>query len=209
MKDSELDQILKSAPVPDRPQAYWDQFSARVLATVQWLQSRQPAEAALPDGEPFDLRPRLRFATVSLALAAILLLLGSALLILPARRHPITNSQLATARKYFREIEALFPNQVRAIVFDRQGPHLALAERADVPASAPLFLRICVDNGCRDYLTFSGQEIQLDGQTLTVLADAHGGIILAGSQFVWSSTARIGDSGDLRIEARNLGLTAM
>jgi hypothetical protein len=209
MKNSELDQILKSAPVPNRSQAYWDQFSARVLARAHGLQSRQLAGAARPGGEAFDLRPGLRFASVSLALAAIILLLGLALLILPGRRHPITNSQLATARKYFQEIEALFPNQVRAIVFDRQGPHLALAAWADVPVSSPLYLRICGANGCKDYLTFSGQEIQLDGQTLTVLSDARGGVILAGNQFIWSSAGRIGDGGDLRIEVRNLGLTAM
>jgi hypothetical protein len=209
MKDSELDQLLKSAPVPDRPQAYWDRFSALVLAKAHWLQTQTPAGAARPRGQPFGLRPRLRFAALSLAFAVIVLLLGLALLLLPARRHPITNSQLATARKYFQEIETLFPNQVQAIVFDQQGPHLALAERADVPASSPLYLRICGAGGCKDYLTFSGQEIQVDGEQITVLADARGGIILTGNQFVWSSRGEMHDDKALKIEARNLGLTAM
>jgi hypothetical protein len=179
------------------------------MTKAHWLQTQTPAVAARPRGQPFGLRPRHRFAALGLAFAVIVLLLGLALHLLAARRHPITNSQLAAARKYFQEIESLFPNQLQAIIFDQQGPHLALAERADVPASSPLYLRICGAGGCKDYLTFSGQEIQLDGQTLTVLSDARGGIILAGNQFVWSSTVQTPTDSQLKIEARNLGLTAM
>ncbi len=54
MKNSELDQILKSAPVPDRPGAYWDQFPRRVMAKTDRLRTRADAETNQP---PDDLRP--------------------------------------------------------------------------------------------------------------------------------------------------------
>jgi len=53
-------------------------------------------------------------------------------------------------------------------------------------------------------VTFSGQEIQVAGQEITVLSDASGGIILEGNQFVWSSTSRIYASSNLKIEAKPL-----
>ncbi len=209
MKDPELDQLLKSAPVPDRPQAYWDEFFRRVVTKAHGLQTQTPAGADGRAPDPFRLRFRLRFAAVGLGLTVLFLLVLFALNFRQARRQPITDSQLAAARKYLQEIETLFPNQVQAIAFDQEGSRLTLAERADVPVSSPLYLRICGASGCKDYLTFSGQEIQLDGQKVTVLAEARGGIILAGNQFVWSSAARIGPGRDLKVEARNLGLTAM
>jgi hypothetical protein len=58
-------------------------------------------------------------------------------------------------------------------------------------------------------VTFSGQEIQVDGQTITVLADARGGIILTGNQFVWSNTERIDAGNPLKIEAKNLSPAAL
>ena len=48
---------------------------------------------------------------------------------------------------------------------------------------------------------FNGQEIQIAGQKLTMLSDAHGGIILTGNEFVWSS--------DERMFEKNLGSIAM
>lgn len=209
MKDAELDQLLKSAPVPDRPEAYWNEFFRGVMAKAHWLQTQTQTETNRARSGPLGLRSRLRFATVVLGLAAIGFVLGFALHFRQARHEPITDSQLAAARKCFQEIETLFPNQVQAIVFDQQGPHLALAQQANVPVSPPLYLRICGNQGCRNYVTFSGQEILVGGQKMTVLADARGGIILTGDQFVWSTTEQTHAGSQLKIEARNLGLTAM
>ena len=57
--------------------------------------------------------------------------------------------------------------------------------------------------------TFSGQEVQVDGQKIDVLVDAQGGIILEGNKFVWSNTERSYAAKRLKIEARNLGLVRM
>jgi hypothetical protein len=58
-------------------------------------------------------------------------------------------------------------------------------------------------------VTFSGQEIQIAGQKLTVLSDARGGIILAGNQFVWSNTGQIALQNNLKISAKHLDSVSM
>jgi hypothetical protein len=86
---------------------------------------------------------------------------------------------------------------------------LVLSDTGDVPASPPLYVRITDGKHSSYFVTFSGQEIQVDGQAITVLSDARGGIILAGAQFVWSSAGRPSAAGHLKIEAKNLGATVM
>ena len=207
MKNSELDQILKSAPVPDRPGAYWDQFPQRVMAKTNWLRTRADAGANHPRTEPFWLRSRFQFATVGLGLAIIGLLLGFVLGFWQGRNLSITGPQLAAARKYFQEIETLFPGQVQAIVFDQQGPHLVLAERSNVPASSPLYLRICGPKGCQDYVTFSGQQIRFNGETCEVLLDRQGNVLLVGQQWVLSTAQASAKNARYQVAARPLELT--
>jgi hypothetical protein len=99
MKNSELDQLLKSAPVPDHPETYWNDFPRRVTAKAHWVETRAHAGADHPDGSSFGLRFRLRFLTAGLALAVFGLLLGFAFGFRQGRHLVITNSQLAIARK--------------------------------------------------------------------------------------------------------------
>jgi hypothetical protein len=103
-----------------------------------------------------------------------------------------------------RETLALFPNRVRAIVEDKRGLNLVLSDSDNVPVSAPLYIRVSGDGRDASYLTFSGQEITIAGQTVTVLADTHGGVILAGDHFLWSATDRL-HTGGLKILAKSLG----
>ncbi len=119
-----------------------------------------------------------------------------------------TNDDLADI-KVIRETLALFPNRVRAIVQDEHGLHLVLSDTDDVPASPPLYVSICDGKKCSSFVTFSGQEIQIAGQKVTVLADARGGIILTGNQFVWSNAERTHAGDHLKIEAKNLGPAVM
>jgi hypothetical protein len=103
-----------------------------------------------------------------------------------------------------REVLTLFPNRVRAIVQDEHGVQLVLSDQADVPASTPIYVHICDGKQCSSLVTFSGQELEIAGQKITVLSDAQDGIILEGNQFVWSSSARNFAQGGLKIEARRL-----
>ena len=70
----------------------------------------------------------------------------------------------------------MFPHQVRAIVQDESGLKLVLSDSGDVPVSPPLYVRISDGGHSSSFVTFSGQEIQAAGQSITVLADARGGI---------------------------------
>jgi hypothetical protein len=81
---------------------------------------------------------------------------------------------------------------------------LILSDSNNVPASAPLYVRVCDGKQCASVVTFSGQEIQIAGQRMMVLSDARGGIILAGNQFVWSSDGKVYDGKNLSIEAKSL-----
>ena len=56
---------------------------------------------------------------------------------------------------------------------------------------------------------YSGQEIQIAGQKMTVLSDAQGGIILMGNDFAWSSREPAFAKSSLKIEAKRLGVIAM
>lgn len=118
------------------------------------------------------------------------------------------NDSLANV-KLIHETLALFPNRVRAIVQDERGLNLVLSDSADVPASTPIYVRICDGKNCSSVVTFSGQEVQIAGQKLTVLSQPDGGIILAGNKFVWSSNEPVYAGRKFKIEAKNLGTITM
>jgi hypothetical protein len=216
MTDHELDTMLKSVPVPERPADYWERFPKRVLAKLHWRQGG--AEAASRTDAPArgigwgrQLRtlataPQLRRVLPALALgtAAVCVLLGFALGFRQGQRFAVTEPQLAQARKCFQEIEGLFPNQVRAIVFDQQRSRLVLSEQADVPTSPPLYVKISGPHGCLSYVTFSGQQIRINGDVFDVLVDRQGDVLLVGRNLVWSSGAGTAQAGAYRITAKPL-----
>lgn len=129
---------------------------------------------------------------------------------LPGYEHsrPAPGDPLADA-KMVRETLGMFPHQIRAIVEDGHGMNLILSDQGNIPASAPLYVHICDGKQCSSFLTFSGQEITVDGQKLTVLEDAQGGVILAGNDFVWSNANGPRTEKHWQIEAKNLGPAIM
>jgi hypothetical protein len=207
MKNSELDRLLKSAPVPDRPESYWDQFPRRVMAKAHWLPARAEAGADRPRAESFWFRSRLRLPTLGLGLVVIGLLLVYVFDFRQGRNLSITDQQMAAARKYFREVETLFPGQVQAIVFGEQGAQLVLAEKPNVPTSSPLYLRICGPKGCQNYVTFSGQQIRFNGESCEVLLDHEGNVLLVGQQWALSTAQAAAKHARYQVAARPLETT--
>jgi hypothetical protein len=112
--------------------------------------------------------------------------------------------QLAEMQKYYREVEALFPHQLQAVIFDQRGPHLALADAPGLPTSDPIFLRICQRRGCQKFITFSGQQIDVNGEKCDVLADAKGNVIITGQKLAWSSADRTRRNSSYQIQAHLL-----
>jgi len=150
------------------------------------------------------------FGRTAVAVGLSSVLVVAALLIRFQAKQNLTfgDPQFAELQKCYREIEPLFPNQLKAIIWDNTGgPELVLAEAATVPSSTPLYLRICGPNGCRRFVTFSGQQIQVNGDVCDVLLDRQGNIIIAGRQLVWSSAKATGTAGHYQIEARPVRTT--
>jgi hypothetical protein len=203
MNNKRLDEILKSARVPERAGEYWEKFPGRVMAKLHWRkQNSEAQQLALPRVSSFRLF-RLPVFGAGLAVACILLGFGLGIRIGRQSIAP-ERAQLAEALKCYREIAGLFPNQIQSIVFDQNGPHLVLAEQPNVPASTPLYVKICGPAGCQRFVTFSGQQIHLNGDTFDVLVDRRGDVMVVGAQSVWSSSEPLQSVGGYRIEARPL-----
>lgn len=196
MNNAELEKLLKSAPVPKRTPDFWEQFPKRVTAKIHWQPQRLVAT-------PEARRPALPFAW-ALGAGAICLVVVLSFAVHRSQARRQAAGELAGLEKCYHEIEAMFPNQVQAIVFDDRGPRMILAERADVPKSPPLYLKICGPRGCQQFVTFSGQQIRVNGDNCDVLLDAAGNVLLVGPQFAWSSASLASDIGKYRIEARPL-----
>ena len=199
MNNPELDSILQKARLPDP-----------LPESLEMLPRRVAARLNRDDPAPCPARgfsPHLAWACGLAACAIIAFAAG----LWRGRMEtgPIAAADPLASIKLISETLAMFPNQVRAIVQDEDGLKLVLSDSGDVPASPALYVRICDGKHCSSFVTFSGQEIQVAGRKITVLADGRGGIILTGSQFVWSSAGRTEAADHLKIEARNLGAITM
>jgi hypothetical protein len=192
MNNSELESLLKKAQMPARPEAFLEMFPRQVVNRLDrppvWNRAR------------WDWFHRWAWA------------LGMAVCVLIAFIFGHWHGQMGKNEAYallqnekmLHEVLTLFPNRVRAIVQDDHGLQLVLSDQPDVPASAPLYVHICDGKQCSSLVTFSGQELEVAGQKITVLCDAQGGIILEGNQFVWYNTERNFAQEGLKIEARRL-----
>ena len=203
MNNSELDAKLKAAREPVLPADYRDAFPQTVLNHLR------PSPRERARGEKRTSRqswlPRLAWGMATAACILMAFAIGH------WRGQVERNSGpdvLANA-KLIQETLAMFPNRVRAIVQDERGVNLVLSDTENVPASTPIYVRICDGKRCSSLVTFSGQEIQIAGQKLTVLSQPDGGIILEGNKFVWSSSEPVYAGRKLKIEAKNLGTITM
>ncbi|HWY30832.1 MAG TPA: hypothetical protein VNX46_08770 [Candidatus Acidoferrum sp.] len=194
MDNPELESILKEARLPEIPVESLEMFPRHVV--VRLRQKPQPLRPVR--NSPF------RFAwAVGFSVCLVIAIMTGQRDEPVKSSSPIVPDTLADSR-LIQETLALFPNQIRAIVENDQGLDLILSEKKDVPVSAPVYLHICDGKHCSSFVTFSGQEIQVAGQTVAVLLDARGGIILMGKTFVWSSSQRTIAVNHLKIEAKNL-----
>ena len=195
MNDGDIDRLLKSVKVPERTDQYWREFPKKI--TTKLHGQPQVDSNATARHEPW-LRPALAFAGIAIICVAVGLYLRQF-----GQHKNLSESspELAAARKCYQELEELFPNQVRAIVFDEHGPQMVLAAKADVPKGPAVFLKICGPKGCESFVTFSGQEISVNGEKCEVLANGNGQVVLMGSHEVWTGND---SKGDLRVESRML-----
>ena len=209
MTDSELDKKLNAARTPEMAPADAADFSRQVFSEIRATPVRKT-------GNPPANLWRAQLA-LGFSFAFLFLVVGFALghwLGKPGKAAPemaVTSApDLLANTKMINETLALFPNRVRAIVQDgHAGIQLILADQPDIPNSTPLFVKICDGKNCSSLVTFSGQELEIAGQTITVLASANGGIILEGRKFVWDNQSPNTLQDGLKIEAKNLTLAKL
>jgi hypothetical protein len=199
MNNPELESTLKKARLPEIPEESLAMFPRRIVAGIK--RNDPPARVAR------SFSPQLAWAFGLAACVVIAFAIGRWRGRMEKETFP-ANDSLASI-KLIHETLAMFPNQVRAIVEDEHGINLVLSDTGDVPVSTPIYVRICDGKQCSSLVTFSGQEIQIAGQKLTVLSDARGGIILTGNQFVWSNTGQIAAQNNLKISAKHLNSVSM
>jgi hypothetical protein len=199
MNNFDLEKKLKAARVPARDEDYWESFPRLVSAKLRTTPARRP------EVERHWL-PRLAWGG---GIAFACLVIGVAIGHWSGRVEKNDPYALLQNGKMLREVLTMFPNRVRAIVQDVRGVQLVLSDQADVPASTPIYVHICDGKQCSSLVTFSGQELEIAGQKVTILSDAQGGVIVAGARFAWSSDRPAGATGGLRIEARTLNSIAL
>lgn len=198
MKKSELDSILKKARIPKPPVEFWEEFPGQVVRQL----NRPLKSERLPQ--------RKWFPWVAWALGtATCIVLAFAAGHWRGRMEAAGPQDVLANAKLVHDTLAMFPNQLRAIVEEHSGLRLVLSDSGAVPSSPPLYVRVCDGKDCSSVVTFSGQEIQVAGRQMTVLADTHGGIILMGNDFVWASNEKIASVKGLNIEAKNLDSAAL
>lgn len=189
--DDKLNELLKRAAVPDRSPGYWEAFPKRV---GQRLTGHPEAEEGTSSQRVWAWAGGLMAAAVVVVVAGLAI----------SSRTPTGST--AQYVKLYREMSALFPQQVRSITCDDKGVHLDIADTAEVPVSAPLLVKVCSKSqSCREIITFSGQQVRVNGDTCEVLTDGEGNVLLVGRSFVWSSDkARAFGDGSHNIEAQRL-----
>lgn len=199
MRDTELHRLLKAAAAPPRAESYWTDFPERVLRR---LQRRLPAAAWTVNPWPGRLAWTSGLAVI-LVLAAFL-----------AGRHlglqqtADDNGQILQSAKFINEVTAMFPNRVRAVVQNGTKWQIVLSDQTDVPVSPPIWVKVCAAGRCTALVTFSGQEVEIAGQKMTVLAEADNGVILVGDRFAWASDGPKEGVRDLKIQARTIQMAS-
>ena len=198
MNNPELESILRKAQVPARPEEFWEMFPRQIASRLKRAQAK-----TVRVGQNWFPRLAWGLATVVCILAAVAIGHWRGRM----ETEPIASSDILQDTKFVRETLAMFPNQVRAIVRDNHGLNLVLSNDYDVPASPPIYVRVCDGKDCSSCVTFSGQELEIAGQNVTILSDATGGVIVTGKRFAWSSDGKNYAGKNLKIEAKNLGTT--
>ena len=192
-QDQQFDDLLKSARVPERSKGYWENFPKRMAAR---LSEERHAEEA-PVGSS------LRLWGFGLATVVIALILCAGLWM--RGRHVSAEPNYA---KLYREIESMFPNQIRAIVVESGGVKLDLSDRPDVPSSSPLRVDVCHNQQCGTYITFSGQRIRVNAESWDVLADGTGHVLVVGPNVVWTSAEPARRAGAYHIDAKPMRMSS-
>src|SRR5689334_4878510 len=176
MNNRELDELLGKVKVPEPPASYWQEFPGDVARVAR----TSPA----PEEEKVRwawLRPaRALGATLAAACVVVAFIIG-----FKVGTGASHGTSTVSMEKCLREVQAMFPNQVRAIIFEKDGAHLLLSDAPDVAGAMPVYLKVCDGNGCQRIVTFSGQRVPIKGKLCDVLVDSKENVLVIGQSEFW------------------------
>jgi len=207
MTDQELNKLLQANKMPAMTGEYWAEFPERVTREVRRRDNNSTTASRRHEERRWTVSSALRplIAKPALIFAPVILCALLGFTFWQKQQKPSADQmQVAEAAKYFREIETLFPNQLQGIVFDTSGPRMVLAAGPSMAPSPPLYVKLCAAQGCKRYITFSGQRIRFNDQEFEVLSSRRGEVLLVGERAVWSSVTSPIKGAALRIEAHPL-----
>jgi hypothetical protein len=194
MNNRELDQLLRTTAPPERADAYWEEFPESVVRRIRVEPVRNETGARR---EFSALSKWSTWLGLAGATAVVAFFVASEF-----RQRSQPDKQLLALRTCYRQTADLFPRQLEAVILDADGPQLQLSDTPDVPASPPLFVRICPPSSrCTTVVSFSGRTIHVSGEEFEILANGAGEIFLMTKKGVWSSGESPVKGGGWRFES--------
>jgi len=195
-----------------------DELPASLLEALRALPSEQGSpsretDVAIMQMAAANLALIRRRATITRAVVGIFAAAACFALVFQAirRPEPSTNPTAPVAKQeedaaavILREVSALFPHQVQAIVKDSSGLRFCLSDKPDVKPGPAVVLQVCNRSACEEIITFGGQKIHIAGHKVTVQTDAGGKVSLDGDTFLWSSDLKGSTLHNLQIASRRL-----
>jgi len=193
MNNRELNDLLRAVKVPEPPQDYWDEFPGDLTRIA-----RPSPSSAQVTRAPGLLQRRSRWrAAIAFAAACIT---AAFVIVYNVGNKSRPDQPIVSIEKCLHEVEALFPNQVRAIIFEKSGARLLLSDAPDVPGAMPVYLKVCDGNVCQHIVTFSGQRLSINGELCDVLVDSRQNVLVVGRRKFWPG----GMPSNTRVEASTL-----
>lgn len=114
-------------------------------------------------------------------LAAAACVLFSLILFFKTHTTPDSYVNIPTDDKYaliYREVSALFPQQIKSIVSDGKDLKISLLDEPTTNSSQAVVVEICENSSCKTAITYIGQTIEVGRHRVTVRADENGGIVV-------------------------------
>jgi hypothetical protein len=186
MTPEDLKSLARSSLDPERPDAHWADFPARVVAGLR------------AGARPAARSRHLELAIALAASAACGLIVGFALW--HGRTAGAGSYESLRDGRMLRAQLTLYAGRLEAIVRDRNGLRTQLAAAPSVATGDPVCVEIRDGDERQVVVTFSGQPIKLADRAVMVLSDG-GQVILVGRDFLWTPSGAAGAASRLQIRA--------
>lgn len=197
MNDQELKDRLNALKIPGCDERARDRALHR--ATVALANAEEPKNEARLMGWTGRL-----LWTVGCAMAAAVIFVS---LQAPVPLIQPKAQELADDLKILKQMEALFPGQIDAVIQKSGAVNLELAAEQSLPSDQPILVRLISGKQSIQIMSYSGRKVcvELEGSRtcFEALLNNDGNVILNGRDFIWTPQLPVTVAG-YRIEAKKL-----